>query len=1183
MEIGRGCNKRAGLRREAIQQFCSSEKCGRTMNRVYPAMPSPPKKIPPCNKLEHRSTIAGGTVRNIACCSECVGLTFIKDNNLRTFSKNPILLVLCSAAHGFGGQTPENPLHNLPLRFVANQGQFDSRVLFSTDSLGSRVFLTREGATFAIGAGDKRSALRMSVAGVSPNARWEGERELDSISNYLRGADRRNWVVGARQFGAVRAKDVRPGVDMVYYATGKELEYDVVLHHGARPEDLRFRFDGADRINVSSAGDLVIKTGAGEMIQHKPGVWQESARGRTRILAQYRLESKTVVSIRLGKYDRQRDLTVDPVVAFSTYLGGQADDSANAVALDAAGNIYVAGYTTSTDFPTSVGSYRVALKGTSDAFVTKLNRTGTAILYSTLIGGSSGDGAQGIGVDSSGNAYIFGNTSSSDFPTTAGSLAPSQVSAKMFVTKLNGSGTGLIYSTYLGGSAGGFNADFAVAIAVDTSGAAYLTGYSYGGFPVTPGAFESQYHFSPAPGPGGADVFVAKLSTAGDRLLYGTYLGGFGHDQSTSIAIDSNGQAYVTGSTTSSDFPTTAGAFQTANRAPNDLSGTSFVTCLNAQGTALTYSTYFGGSSGSNAGGIALDGNRNAYIVGETSATDFPVTAGSYLTSLPNRGHGFLSKLNPSGSALIYSTLLGGSGYDGIGTVAVDNSGSVAVTGITTSVDFPLTVGALTATPPRLTGSGSAFFLTKFSPSGDALVYSTFLGSRPLSRSYSSIYGVALDSAGNPVIVGNTLSASFPTSTGSLQPLNPDRSNYLTAGSGFVTQLDLGSSTICSLSLSASSIVIPRAGSSGTISVTAPAGCPWEADATAVPNNNNLLITLGLPHSGIGSGSFTYTVTANSAHASTAFGALAIGGISVPFAQAGYSIPGPAKVGVMQPSFSRWVVDSDGGGAFDVFDRVFSFQASAGDIAVVGDWTGDGHVKAGIYRNGFWLLDLNNNGLWDGPSVDGLIAFGGQPGAVPIVGDWNGDGRAKAGIYLNGFWILDTNGNGVFDSGDQFIGFGGNAGEQPVLGDWNGDGRTKVGILNKGLWALDYNGNGVSDSGDKFYNFPYVAGDKAVVGDWNGTHTTKIGIYRAGFWILDYNGNGVWDGPAGGDRLSGFGGNPGEIPVVGDWNGSGTTKIGYYYRGFWALDYNGSGVFDSNDRFFGFGGAAGEQPIVGAW
>ena len=299
-----------------------------------------------------------------------------------------------------------------------------------------------------------------------------------------------------------------------------------------------------------------------------------------------------------------------------------------------------------------------------------------------------------------------------------------------------------------------------------------------------------------------------------------------------------------------------------------------------------------------------------------------------------------------------------------------------------------------------------------------------------------------------------------------------------------------------------------------------------------------------------------------------------------------------SRIGVFQSG--TWALESSGNGIWDgpPTDKYFTFAAGAGDIAVTGDWNGDGKTKAGIYHNGFWLLDYNGNGQWDGPSVDRFIALGGNgAGEIPVVGDWNGDGKTKVGFYYKGFWALDYNGNGVWDGpsgGDRFIALGGNPGETPVVGDWNGDHRTKVGYFVNGTWALDYNGNGVWDGatgGDRYYSFSAGAGDKPVVGDWSGTHTDKIGVYHAGFWLLDFNGNGQWDG-TGIDRFSAFGGNAGEVPVVGDWNGDGTTKIGFYLNGFWALDYNGNGAWDGpngGDRFTALGGKPGEQPLVGKW
>ncbi len=288
-----------------------------------------------------------------------------------------------------------------------------------------------------------------------------------------------------------------------------------------------------------------------------------------------------------------------------------------------------------------------------------------------------------------------------------------------------------------------------------------------------------------------------------------------------------------------------------------------------------------------------------------------------------------------------------------------------------------------------------------------------------------------------------------------------------------------------------------------------------------------------------------------------------------------------------------FVLDANGTGAFDAGDKNFFYaQQQPGDIAVTGDWNGDGHSKAGIYRNGFWILDYNGNGVYD-PPADKFYGFGGATAQSyrPIVGDWNGDGRSKIGYYLNGFWVLDYNGNGIYDGTgagqDRFYAFGGNPNEFPLVGDWNRDGRAKVGTFSNGTFTLDYNGDGAFGAvADRQFSYlSYTAGDIPLVGDWNADGASKVGIYRKGFWILDFNGNGVYDYPT--DKFYGFGGNTGEVPVVGDWNGDGKGKIGLYLNGFWILDFNGNGSFDGTaagqDRFIAFGGNAGEQPIIGRW
>ena len=389
----------------------------------------------------------------------------------------------------------------------------------------------------------------------------------------------------------------------------------------------------------------------------------------------------------------------------------------------------------------------------------------------------------------------------------------------------------------------------------------------------------------------------------------------------------------------------------------------------------------------------------------------------------------------------------------------------------------------------------------------------------------------------------------------------------------------------CFFTVSTPTIYVNSRAGTGSVTVAASdPSCPY------VIANNSPFLTITSGASGTGGGTVTFSYNGDTGQNRTA--TILFGGQSINVVQAG--VLGQENVGFFQPTNGPlWVLDANGSGAFDAGDKVFPFAGQAGVTAITGDWNGDGRSKVGYYTNGFWVLDYNGNGTYDGvgPGGDKFYGFGGSGASyVPITGDWNGDGKTKVGFYKDGFWALDTNGNGTFDAGDSFFAFGGNgAGEIPVFGDWNGDGRTKIGYFFQGRWVLDYNGDGAFTAADKFYtNFTYAVGDIPVVGDWTGDGKAKIGIYRGGFWILDYNGNGTYDGVGpGGDKFYGFGGNAGEIPFVGDWNGTGTSKVGIYVNGFWVLDFNGNGSYDGTgpggDRFIPYGGTAGNQPLIGRW
>ena len=623
----------------------------------------------------------------------------------------------------------------LPLRFEANPGQTDEQVKFLARGTGHTLFLTPTEAVMVFTKREQtaksrlqgarlrpeeavhvtRTVLRMTFVGANPEPRVVGAEELPDKANYFIGNDPAKWRTNVPTYARVQYTDVYPGIDLIYYGSQRRLEYDFVVRPGADPRTIALGFQGADKLEVDPQGDLVLHTGAGEIRQRKPVIYQEIGGVRREIAGGYVLKGESRVGFHVAVYDTSRPLVIDPALVYSTYLGGSADDAGVGIAVDAAGNAYVTGSTASANFPTTAGAFQTTLGGGGvgfDAFVTKLNSTGSALLYSTYLGGSNNDDSGvGIAVDGAGNAYVTGSAFSTDFPTTPGAFQSSFGGVRdAFVTKLNPTGSTLVYSTYLGGTGD----DGGVSIAVDTAGSAYVSGFAQAGFPTTTAAFQ------PGFGGGPYDAFVTKLGSTGSALVYSTYLGGSGDDEVFGgLAVDASGNAYVTGFTTSANFPTTPGAFQTTFGGAGPLGfGDAFVTKLNPTGSMPVFSTYLGGSGDDFGAGIAVDGNGNAYIAGSTASTNFPTTPGAFQTTFGGSGplglgDAFVTKLNPTGSALIYSTYLGGSGDDFASRIAVDvlPNPSAYVTGNTASTNFPTTAGAFQTTLGGVGpfGAGDAF------------------------------------------------------------------------------------------------------------------------------------------------------------------------------------------------------------------------------------------------------------------------------------------------------------------------------------------------------------------------------------------------------------------------------------------------------------------------------------------
>jgi len=589
-----------------------------------------------------------------------------------------------------------------------------------------------------------RTTVRLRLVGADPKAKVIGVDELPGKSNYFIGNSPKKWRTNVPTYAKVKYQNLYPGVDLIYYGNQRQLEYDFVVAPGADPNRIGLQFHGAGKPRIDDKGDLVLGADGDEVRLQKPQVYQDASRTRKAVEGRYWMAAANTISFRVGDYDRSKPLVIDPVLVYSTYLGGEEEDVGLGIAVDSAGNAYVTGYTEG-DFPT-MNSLQPYESVDDCAFVAKIDPSGSALVYSTYLGGSQGNPAYGIAVDSAGNAYVTGSTTSSNFPTMNPLQTYLEGNSNAFVTKINPSGSALVYSTYLGGS----EEDVGMGIAVDGAGNAYVTGTTLStNFPT---ANPLQDNF----GGGYSDTFVAKLNPAGSALVYSTYLGGSGDDSASGIAVDSAGNAYVTGSTTSSNFPTMNPLQPTYGGGNGDV----FVAKINPSGSALVYSTYLGGSGGERGSGIAVDSAGNAHVTGSTTSSNFPTMNPLQPTYGGGNGDVFVAKINPSGSALVYSTYLGGSEEDVGEGIAVDSAGNAYVTGYTNSSNFP-TMNALQPFAP----SGAPAFIAQLNSTGSALGYSTYLGGSQEDLGM----GIAVDSAGNAYVTGIAESTNFPT-VNALQP-----------------------------------------------------------------------------------------------------------------------------------------------------------------------------------------------------------------------------------------------------------------------------------------------------------------------------------------------------------------------------------------------------------------------------
>ena len=666
-----------------------------------------------------------------------------------------------------GQQAVAEHYAELPLSFEANQGQADGQVRFLSRGTGYSFYLTRDGATltFAPGAQSGETSFQMQLAGANASARIHGLGELPGKTNYFLGSDSHRWFTGIPTYSKVAYENIYPGISLVYYGSQRQLEYDFVVSPGANPKQIRLSVSGAQNLSVDAQGNLVLSGSSGNVQLLAPKVYQQVHGRKQQISGQWNLLANNVAGFRLGTYDRSQPLVIDPVLMYSSFLGGSQKNSLAKIAIDKAGNAYVAGYTSSGDFPAAPTPMAMTFgNGTVSrgAFVAKIDPTGKSLLYSTYLSGSNDEEATGLAIDSAGDVYVAGTTHSTNFPTLNAMQAAcathtqGNTCSSAFLTKIAASGSSLIFSTYLGGS----GEESARSLAVDAKGSAYVIGTtSSPDFPVTAGAAQTK-----CAGTCQQNAFLAKFDPNGSTLTYATYLGGSGVDDVADLALDAAGNVYLAGKTTSPDFPSVTPFQKSCTADSTSSSGaclaTAFLTKVKADGSAFVYSTYLGGSLGSQATAIAVDKLGAAYVTGSTQSADFPVLKAYQKSCALDKVSGscsvdaFLTKFSPTGQTLIYSTYVGGSGDDEAFGIAVDASNEAYLIGTTTSADLP-TVSPL---QKALNGTSDAF-VARFNATGSKLDFATFHG----GSATESATAIAIDGNNHVYLAGQTTSTDFPT------------------------------------------------------------------------------------------------------------------------------------------------------------------------------------------------------------------------------------------------------------------------------------------------------------------------------------------------------------------------------------------------------------------------------------
>jgi hypothetical protein len=968
----------------------------------------------------------------------------------------------------------------LPLTFEQNNGQTDKAVKFLARNPRYTMFLTNNEAVFVLRTIDesnrvRRQALQMQVVGANKEPRIEGLDKLVTKSNYFIGDDRDKWHSNVNNFARVAYREMYPGIDMVYYGKQRQLEYDFIVAPGVDSGKIKLAFKGARKISLDEKGNLRLKLKEGEMMQPAPVIYQEKNGGREQIAGRFvidRSSQPATVGFEVDEYDRSLPLVIDPKLLFSTYIGGNIEfidivegigDFAAGVAVDTNGNVYITGNTDSTDFPVTSGAFQeeLELRGDDacliagplkcgDAFVMKLNTTGTQIVYSTYIGGHNSDEGRAIAVDATGRAYITGGTDPFNagnfcinpylWPTT---LNPYQnkpcygarADSDAFFTVLTAAGDDLVYSTYYGGG----DEDIGNGIAIDAAGNAYIAGGTNSNNLPDKNAFQPDR----ASEGGVDDAFIAKFNpaeTGNDSFLYGSYLGGTGQEVAIGVATDSVGNAYIVGVTASNNLATKAPSGLALQRFFNGGQSDGFVAKVdvtNASGpNSLVYLTYYGGVGTDAAIGVAVEPiTQRAHITGSTdNATGFPLL--NAFDSSAALNDAFVAKLNADGTAQFYSSLLGGNSQDVGRGIALDAANNVYLTGETLSSNFP-NINAFQTT--RASSDGDAF-VTKISAvavvSQPKILYSSFHGGGGGGGAGKEVgNGIAVDKKGNVYIAGKTASATFPTTAGVVKTSAPGVSQFNL--DGFVAKIESTfADTIGVFNPAASQFRLRNSNTAGPIDQTVNFGQPGDIPVVGDWDGN------GIKDPGVfrpGTGQFI------------------IKKLSITFVCNPICLPSGVS-----PNLT------------------INF-GQIGDLPVAGDWDRDGVESVGVFRPSAGQFFMTDDNVAN-PNVDHSAVFG-QNGDLPVAGDWNSDGRDTVGVFRPSAATFFLTNQDVLNPSVDIVSVFGVAEDLPVAGDYDGDGKDTIGVWRPSVatFFLSNNNTAVDITAQFGTN-----GDRPVVGDWDG-------------------------------------------------------------------------------------------------